>query len=121
MNESVVERSLDVAHTEDVLSVLAWLSRGGTVVGNLLLLHNVSLLLVLGLNTTNGKSAVSINNLVMAHAELLSRTKQLRRGAVKSPRLITQAQIIAIEGTKRLKSFRDSKVSQKDGHLPFYC
>ena len=50
MNESVVESGLNVADTEDVVSILAGLSVGGTVVGNLLLLWLVSLLLVLGLN-----------------------------------------------------------------------
>ena len=51
VNESVVERGLDVADTEDVLSVLAGLSVGGTVVGHLLLLGLIStLLLCFGLN-----------------------------------------------------------------------
>ncbi len=38
MNESVVERSLDVAHTEDVGGGLTWGSVWWSVVGDLLLL-----------------------------------------------------------------------------------
>ena len=54
VNESVVERGLNVADTENVLSVLARLGVGGTVVGHLLLLGLVSsLLLVLGLKAKN--------------------------------------------------------------------
>ena len=54
MNESVVERSLDVAHTEDVGGVLvaglAWLGVGGTIVDDLLLiLLGITLLLCFGL------------------------------------------------------------------------
>ena len=50
MNESVVERSLNVADTEDVLSVLAGLGVGRTVVDDLLfLLIFGSLLSSLGL------------------------------------------------------------------------
>jgi len=39
VNESVVERCLDVADAEDVLGGLAWGDVGGSVVGNLLLLN----------------------------------------------------------------------------------
>ena len=47
MNESVVERSLNVADTEDVLSVLAGLGVGRTVVDRLLLLLLIGLSLLL--------------------------------------------------------------------------
>ena len=45
MNESVVERSLDVADAKDVLGVLAWGGGRGTIVDDLLLLLDVSSLL----------------------------------------------------------------------------
>ena len=52
MNESVIERSLDVADAEDVLRVLAWRGRGWAVVDDLLLLLDLgSLLSSLGLHT----------------------------------------------------------------------
>ena len=50
VNESVIERSLDVAHAEDVLSVLAWGGGGGSVIDDLLLFLDFgSLLSSLGL------------------------------------------------------------------------
>ena len=45
MNESVVECSLDMANTEDVLIVLARLSVGGTIVDHLLFLLLFGILL----------------------------------------------------------------------------
>ena len=52
MNESVIERSLDVADAEDVLSVLAWRRGGWSVVDDLLLLLDLlTLLSSLGLYT----------------------------------------------------------------------
>ena len=58
MNESVVERSLNVAHAEDVLGVLARLGRGGTIVDDLLLLLlSGSLLLCSRLNTIKDSSS----------------------------------------------------------------
>jgi len=45
VNESVVERSLDVADAKDVLGVLAWGGGRGTIVDDLLLLLDVSSLL----------------------------------------------------------------------------
>jgi len=57
VNESVIERSLDVAHAEDVLSVLAWRRRGGSVVDDLLFLLLFGSLLIssLGLDTDKDK------------------------------------------------------------------
>ena len=46
VNESVVERGLDVANTENVIGVLARLGVGRAVVGDLLLLGLVRLFLV---------------------------------------------------------------------------
>ena len=57
MNESVVERSLNVADTEDVLSVLAGLGVRRTVVDHLLLLLLIGLSLLLGGLWTNKKNA----------------------------------------------------------------
>lgn len=51
MNESVVESGFDVANTEDVVGVLAWLGVGGTVVGHLLFLGLGVLLVGSRLNT----------------------------------------------------------------------
>ena len=48
VNESVVERSLNVANTEDVLRVLAGLGVGRTVVDHLLLLLLIGISLLLG-------------------------------------------------------------------------
>ena len=60
MNESVVERSLDVAHTENVGGVLAWSGLGGTVVDDLLfLLLFSSLLGSFGLRQRNNNSLTS--------------------------------------------------------------
>ena len=59
VNESVVERGLDVAHTEDIIDVLAWLGVGRAVVGDLLLLGFVRLLLCSRLNT-NGSQVSSL-------------------------------------------------------------
>ena len=50
MNESVIERSFDVANSENVIGVLAWRGGGRTVIDDLLLLLDVgSLLCSLGL------------------------------------------------------------------------
>ena len=51
MNESVVESSLNVAHSEDVLSVLSWSGLWRSVVDDLflLLLSGISSLLSFGL------------------------------------------------------------------------
>lgn len=58
VNESVVERSLDVANTEDVLGVLAGRGLGRAVVSDLLFLLLVgSLLCSLRLNTENRASS----------------------------------------------------------------
>ena len=45
VNESVIERSLDVADAEDVLRVLAWRRGGWSVVDDLLLLLDLLTLL----------------------------------------------------------------------------
>ena len=52
VNESVIERSLDVADAEDVLRILAWRGCGRAVVDDLLLLFDLgSLFSSLGLQT----------------------------------------------------------------------
>ena len=62
MNESVVESSLDVAHSEDVLSVLSWSGLWRSVVDDLLLLllSGISSLLSFGLRLHTKKHKLEI-------------------------------------------------------------